>query len=117
MLHEAIRVTRWCSFARCLIASPSILNMSVPSVDQRPVEVPRQVRTVAEGFVAGASAAAHRELGRMRNFASVGGLEVDRSRDQVGAVLTGDNRYFVHTINESFRVSRSGSFLTWAADE
>src|SRR6266566_4333002 len=117
MLHEAIRVTRWCSFARCLIASPSILNMSVPSVDQRPVEVPRQVRTVAEGLVAGASAAAHRELRRVGDFSSVGRGEMDWSGDQVRAVLARGNGHFVHTINKSFRVSRSGSFSTWAADE
>jgi hypothetical protein len=54
------------------------------------------VRAVAEGFVAGASAAAHRELWRVRNFPSVGGLEVDWSGDEIRAVFARSNGHFVH---------------------
>src|SRR6266566_9732188 len=67
-----------------------------PLIDQGPVKVPGQVGAVAEGLVAGASAAAHRELGGVRDFSSVGGLEMDWSRDQVWAVFARNNGYFIH---------------------
>src|SRR5437879_11589052 len=91
--------------------------MSMFSGHQCPVEVPCQMGAVTEGLVAGTSAAAHRELGRVRNFASVGGLEVDWSGDEIRAVCARSNGHFVHTINKPFRVSRSGWFSTLAADE
>jgi hypothetical protein len=57
---DGSRFPRWFPFALC---TSRIFNRSVPSVHQRPVEVPGQVRTLAEGLVAGASAVAHRDLG------------------------------------------------------
>src|SRR5579871_5563431 len=55
-------------------------------VDQCPVKIPGQVRTVAERLVAGASAAAHCELRRVGNLPSVGCGEADWSRDQVRTI-------------------------------
>jgi hypothetical protein len=59
------------------------------SVGQGAVEADGQVRAVAGGLVGGVSAATHRELRRVGDFSSVGGGEMDRSGDQVRAVLLG----------------------------
>src|SRR5258706_1425430 len=79
---------------------PSLLVRGVqplrPSLRERPVEVDRGVRAVAERLVAGLAASAQRHLLAVLDDAAVRRHQPDRTGHYVRAVLTGDDRHIWH---------------------